>query len=67
MPTHKDVRLGVLEHMSHVQIAGHVRRRKQNGEDRLAGLRVQGLNVKELLFFPVLGPARLDGAWVVGF
>ena len=65
-PTHKNVRLGVLEHVPHVQIAGHVWRRQQNRERRWCVLG-RSLNVKKPLVHPVLGPARLDGAWVIGF
>ena len=40
MPAHENVALGVLEHVAHVQVAGHIRRRQQNVK---RGLAVQAL------------------------
>src|SRR5689334_14436517 len=48
-----------------MEIAGHIGRRKQHGEGRPVSARRRRSNFKELLFDPVLGPPRLDRAWIV--
>ena len=54
----EDVLDGVVERVPHVEHAGDVRRRDDDGVRR--PLRI-GLGVEEMLVEPVLHPARLDG------
>ena len=72
-PAGQDVALRVLEHVAHVQVAGHVGRRQQNGK---GGLAVQALVLvcgrgrrlgEELFAHPVFGPVIFNGGRVVGF
>src|SRR5258707_82140 len=80
MPAHDDVHLRLVEHVAHVQAAGNVGRRQQQGEDRLCGADTlvrealcrnlspqRRLHREQLLADPVFGPAFFDGAGFVGF
>ncbi len=67
MPAHDDVHLRLVEHVAHVQAAGHIRRRQQQREHwpRFAlGRRGHG---EKFFFDPVVGPARFNRARLVGF
>ncbi len=66
LPPDDDVDFGVLEHVPHVQVPGHIRRRKRQRERRLLGACRGCVDVKQLLLDPILGPARLDGARLIG-
>ena len=75
-PAGEDVHLRLVEHVAHVQTAGDVGRRQQDGE---RGLAVQALvldgavpvvgrrNGEKVLADPVTGPVIFNGGWVVGF
>ena len=67
LPADDDVDLGVLQHVAHVEVAGDIRRRQRQGERRLACARRRSFDVKQLLFHPVLGPARLNRSRLIGF
>ena len=67
MPAHDDIHLRLVEHVAHVQAAGDVRRRKQQGEYGTRFPRRWRGNGEEFLFDPILGPARFDRARLVGF
>ena len=71
-PASQDIHLRLVEHVAHVQTAGNVRRRQQNGE----GLPVSGCVAfgsgrrglgKQLLFHPVFGPVVFNCGRVVSF
>ena len=67
MPADQDVRLGVLEHVPHVEIAGDVGRGQQDSEGaRASGAWGGCLDFEEMLVDPVFCPALLDGGGVVG-
>ena len=75
VPAGQDVRLGVLEHVAHVQVAGDVGRREEHGKGgaavptHVAALHEWGtrsLYFEEAFADPVVGPALLDGGGVVG-
>ena len=68
MPAHDDVHLRLVEHVAHVQAPGHIRRRQQQSEHRRASRPAGGVgDGEELLFDPVLGPARFNRARLVRF
>ena len=62
LPANDDVDLRVLQHVTHVQVASHVRRRERQGEGRLRGICSRGVHVEQLFANPVFGPAWLDRA-----
>ena len=72
-PANQDVALRVLEHVAHVQVAGHIGRRQQNRKGGLAvrsAAFIRRLGVRlgeELLAHPVFGPVIFNGGRVVGF
>ncbi len=68
VPADENVRLGVLEHVPHMQIAGDVGRGQQDGEGaRAGGAGRWGPDFEEALVDPVLCPALFNGGGIVGF
>ena len=68
VPAREDVHLGLVEHVAHVEAAGDVGRREQDGE--LFCLRPASLrswDVKQAFVDPVVGPALFDDGGIVGF
>jgi len=59
--------LGLVEHVTHVEAAGHVGRRQQQAKGARNAAFGRGGRVEEVLVFPVLGPARFDGTGFVRF
>ena len=66
LPADDDVDLGVLQHVAHVEVAGHVGRRQRDRKSFLRGTRGRRFDMKQLLADPVLGPARLNRARFIG-
>ena len=66
-PANQDVALRVLEHVSHVQVAGHIGRRQQNREGLLVGSRGRRRLREKILANPVLSPVIFDRGGVVCF
>ena len=68
VPAGEDVHLGLVEHVAHVQAAGDVGRREEDGELSGSVLRTfGGWNVKQTLLDPVLGPAFFYDGRIVCF
>src|SRR5207247_7915916 len=65
MPAHDDVHLRLIEHVAHVQTAGNIRRRQQQGKNWVRVARSRCRSRKELFLHPVFGPPRLDGRGLV--
>jgi len=53
--------------VAHVETAGYIGRRQEQGEDGARLARWRSLDVEKFFFDPVLGPARLNGARFVSF
>ncbi len=66
LPADDDVDLGVLQHVSHVEVAGDVGRRQRDGKGLARLVRRRRFDVEELFVDPVLGPARFNRARLVG-
>src|SRR5271165_3106142 len=66
LPTDDDVNLRMLQHVAHVKAAGHVRGWKRQGKRRRRGTSRRRFDVEQFFLDPVIGPARLNGAGVVG-
>ena len=64
VPSHDDVMLGVIEHVAHVEHAGDIRRRDDDGERRFGGL---GIGGEAALLQPEIIPFVLNGLRFVGF
>ena len=62
MPADDDVDLGVLQHVAHVEGAGHVGGRDYEREDTAARL---GGGAKDSLVDPPVRPVRLKPLWFV--
>ncbi len=60
MPPDDDVHLRLVEHVAHVQPAGDVGRRQQQGEGVVVVRSGGRVDVEQLLADPAFGPARLD-------
>jgi hypothetical protein len=67
VPAHDDVHLRLVEHVAHVQSSGDVGRREQQREDRSGFTRWRRRDGEQLFFYPVFGPAGLNGSGLVGF
>ena len=67
MPAHDDVHLRLVEHVTHVQTPGDVRRWQQQGKNWTRIVWSRRGNRKQLFLYPVLGPVRLDGRRLVRF
>ena len=65
MPARDDVHLRLAEHMSHMQLPGHIRRRQQQREHRTRLPRWRRGDGEELFFDPIVGPARFNRARLV--
>src|SRR5204862_5385464 len=52
-------------HVAHVQTAGNIRRRQQQGKNWVRVARSRCRSRKELFLHPVFGPPRLDGRGLV--
>ena len=61
VPAGEDVHLRLVEHVAHVEAAGDVGGRKKDGELLFFVVRsFGGRNVKQMFFYPVLGPALFN-------
>jgi hypothetical protein len=75
VPAGEDVHLRLVEHVAHVQAAGDVGGRQQDGEGLAARAGAFGWFLsdcaggfgEEVFFDPVFGPFIFNGGWVVGF
>jgi hypothetical protein len=65
LPAHDDVGLSLLEHVAHVEAAGDVGRREEDGE--VVGGSGTGRDVEEIFLEPEIRPFFFDGGGVVGF
>ncbi len=71
MPANEDVRLRVLEHVTHVQVAGHVGRREEHGEDGSLGGVLGDIfrrrHIEQALAYPIGSPAIFNRGGVISF
>jgi hypothetical protein len=67
VPTRQDVHLRMLEHVAHVQVARHIRRGQQHGEDAgLRGIFRRG-QIEQPFAYPIGGPAIFNRAGIISF
>src|SRR3954452_12630612 len=64
MPAHSDIHDGVVEHVTDMKRAGHIRWRNDNREDR-AAFRLSRIHLVDARFNPPLSPMRLQALGLV--
>ena len=67
MPADEDIRLRVLEHVPHMEIAGDVGRGQKDGEGAIVRADRRRFDFEEALLDPIGGPPLFDGGGIVRF